>query len=87
MLVWNVIPARVVLYETVAVIGHISTGGIVAAVIDPHIPPVCLIVDIVNEVFRNSDGPELQYIHTAQFPVTTDTGIELKAIQILREVD
>ena len=87
MLVGNVIPARVVLYKAAAVVGHISTGGIVAAVIDPHIPPVCLIVDIINEVFRDFHTAELQHIHTAQLLVTTDTGIELKAIQILREVD
>ena len=56
-------------YKVAAVVGHIAIWGIVAAVVDPHVPPVCLIVDVVNQVLRHFHTAELQHIHTAQLLV------------------
>ena len=83
----NVIPARVVLNKITAVVMHISAGGVVAAVIDPGVPPKRLIVDIINKGLRDLDGPEVQNIQPTQLLIAYDTGLEVKAIQILREVD
>ena len=87
MLGGNVIPARVVLNEVATVVMHIPAGGVVAAVIDPGVPPKRLIVDIVNEGLRDLDGPEVQNIQPPQLLIAFDTGLEVKAVQILREVD
>ena len=83
----NILPPGIVLYEAAAIVEHIASGGEVAALIDADIPPVCLIVDLVDQMLRHFHTAELQHIHTAQLLVTMDIRIELKAIQILREVD
>ena len=87
MLRWNVIPAGVVLNKTAVVIEHIAAGGVVAVLVDPHIPPVCLIVDIVNEMLWDLDGAEVLDVHSPQRLVIVNIGVKLKAIQILRQVD
>ena len=83
----NILPPGIVLYEAAAIVKHIASGGEVAALIDADIPPVCLIVDVVDQMLRHFHTTELQHIHTAQLLVTMNIRIELKAIQILREVD
>lgn len=44
----NILPPGIVLYEAAAIVKHIASGGEVAALIDADIPPVCLIVDVVD---------------------------------------
>ena len=87
MFIRNILPPGIVLYEAAAIVEHIASGGEVAALIDTDIPPVCLIVDVVDQMLRHFHTAESQHIHTAQLLVTMDIRIELKAIQILREVD
>ena len=87
MLRGNVIPAGVVLNKTAVIVKHIAAGGVVAVLVDPHIPPVCLIVDIVNEMLRDLNGAEVLDVHSPQRLVIVNIGVKLKAIQILRQVD
>ena len=87
MFIGNILSPGIVLYEAAAIVKHIASGGEVAALIDADIPPVSLIVDVVDQMLRHFHTAELQHIHTAQLLVTMDIRIELKTIQIMREVD
>lgn len=48
VLVWNIVQPGIVLNEFALIGKHIATGGKVAALVNTNIPPVCLIVDVVN---------------------------------------
>ena len=46
--VWNIVQPGIVLNEFALIVEHIAAGGKVTALVDTNIPPVCLIVDVVN---------------------------------------
>src|SRR5699024_11849 len=46
--VGNVLPPVVVFNEAAAIVQHISAGGVVSILVEPNIPPVCLVVEIVE---------------------------------------
>ena len=58
MFVRNVLDAVIDLRKCPAA-PDIAAWGEVAVLVDADIPPVCLIVDIVNQFLRHRDGPEL----------------------------
>ena len=55
--------------------------------VDTHIPPVCLVVDVVDQVLRHRESFKLQDIHTAQFFLVLHSGIKLEAVKVLGQVD
>ena len=87
VLVWNIVQPGIVLHKGTSIIRHIATRSEVAAVIDTNISPVCLIVDVVNQVFRHLHSLKILNIHTAQFFFAVDIGVKIKAVKVLCQVD
>ena len=75
------------LHKVTPIIRHIASGSEVAAVIDTNIPPVCFIVDVVNQVFRHLHSLKILNIHTAQFFFAVDIGVKIEAVKVLCQVD
>lgn len=87
VLVGNVLPPVVVFNEAASIVQHIAAGGIVPILVEPNIPPVCLVVEIVEQVFRHIDGLHVLHIDAPQRFIVCHARIKLKAIQILRQID
>ena len=66
---------------------HIAAGGKVAVLVDPHVPPVCFIVEVREQVIGNINSLHILHIDAAQGFIVLHTGIKLKAIQVLRKID
>lgn len=62
----NVLRPVVILLEALRDCRHIPTGSEYAALVDTHIPPVCFIIEVVLNVLRYLDGPQLVGVKTAQ---------------------
>ena len=58
-----------------------------AVLVDPHVPPVCFIVEVREQVIGNVNGLHVLHIDAAQGFIVLHTGIKLEAIQVLCEVD
>ena len=58
-----------------------------AVLFKPNIPPVCLIVKIIQQVLRHVNGLHVLHIDAAQGFIVLDTRIKLVAIQVLRQID
>ena len=65
----------------------VPAGGEVPALVDPRIPPVCLIINVVDQVLRHRDGLKLLEIHPPQVLLGVNIGIKAVAVQVLREID
>ena len=87
VLVWNIVQPGIVLHKVTPIIRHIAAGSEVAAVIDTNIPPVCLIVDVVNQVLRHLHSLKILNIHTAQFFFVVDIGVKIEAVKVLGQID
>ena len=62
----DVLRSVVILLEALRDCRHIPTGSEYAAFVDTHIPPVCLIIEVVLNVLRYVDSPKLVGVKTAQ---------------------
>ena len=67
MFLWNVLRAVVILDKYAGVSGHIAAGSEYAVFPDLHIPPVCLIIEIVLDMLGYLNGVKLVRIKAAQF--------------------
>ena len=52
----NVLDPVVVLDEFAAVVQYIAAGGKVAVLVDPHVPPICFIIEVREQVIGNVNG-------------------------------
>ena len=87
MLCGNVLDPVVQLYKVVAYSGQIAAGGEVPALVQPHIPPVCLEVKIVDYIFGHLQPLHVLHINAPQRFIVRYAGVEVVAIQIVNEVD
>lgn len=85
--VGNVLPPVVVFNEAAAIVQHIAAGGVMPILVEPNIPPVCLVIEIVEQVFRHIDGLHVLHIDAPQRFIVCHARIKLEAIQILRQID
>lgn len=82
----NVLDPVVQLYKVVAYSGQIAAGGEVPALVQPHIPPVCLEVKIVDYIFGHLQPLHVLHINAPQRFIVRYAGVEVVAIQIVNEV-
>ena len=83
----NVLPP-VVVFNKLAAIGEEKTTFDKAAIlIDPHIPAIRLIIEIIPQVFGNVDHLHVLRVNTAQGFIIRHADIEIVAIQVFRKVD
>nr|DAO37335.1 MAG TPA: hypothetical protein [Caudoviricetes sp.] len=87
VLVWNIVQPGIVLNEFALIVEHIAAGGKMPVLVDTNIPPVCLVVDVINQVFRHLHGLKIQNIHTAKFFIVFYSGVKLEAVKVLGQVD
>ncbi len=85
MFVGNVLNPVVVLHKRAAA-HHIAARSKVSVLVDPHIPPVCLIINVVDQVLRHRDGLKLLDIHPPQLLLGVDVGIKIVAVQVLSQI-
>ena len=62
----NVIESVIVLDEFAAVVQHIAAGSKVAVLVEPNVPPVCLVIEIVEQVLRHIDSLHIFHIDAPQ---------------------
>ena len=79
--------AIVILMETVPGIPHIAQVGELAAFLQGDVPPVGLIVDVVAQMLRHLHGVQFLDVIPAQIVVVVDVGVNIVAVQVLRQVD
>ena len=87
MLRGNILHPVIPLHKVAAVIEHIAAGGKMAALVDPHVPPVGFKVEVGQHIIRHIQHFHFLDIDPAQRLLAVNTGVEVIAIQILREVD
>ena len=87
MLIRDVIQTRVMLHKGTVIIDYIAARAEKPALVDPGVPPVCLVVNVVHQMLRYLDCLKFLEIHTSQLFLAVNAGIKLIAIQILRQVD
>ena len=75
------------LYKVIAYSGQIAAGGEVPALVQPHIPPVCLEVKIVDYIFGHLQPFHVLHINASQRFIVRYAGVEVVTIQIVNEVD
>ena len=79
--------AIVILMETVPGIPHIAQVGELAAFLQGDVPPVGLIVDVIAQMLRHLHGVQFLDVIPAQIVVVVDVGVNVVAVQVLRQVD
>ena len=79
--------AIVILMETVPGIPHIAQVGKLAAFLQGDVPPVGFIVDVITQMLRHLHGVQFLDIIPAQIIVVVDVGVNVVAVQVLRQVD
>ena len=79
--------AIVILMETVPGIPHIAQVGELAAFLQGNVPPVGFIVDVVAQMLRHLHGVQFLDVIPAQIVVVVDVGVNIVAVQVLRQVD
>ena len=84
---WNIVQPGIMLDKFALIVEHIAAGGKMPTFVDTHIPPVCLVVDVVDQVLRHRESFKLQDIHTAQFFLVLHSGIKLEAVKVVGQVD
>ena len=77
----------VMLLEANRVRRHISAGSEYAALVDTHIPPVCLIIEVALNVLRYVDGPQLVGVKMAQPLIIGNIRVKAVEVKVLRQVD
>ena len=82
----NVLRPVVILLEALRDCRHIPTGSEYAALVDTHIPPVCLIIEVVLNVLRYVDSPKLVGIKTAQPFIIGNIRVKAVKVKVLRQV-
>ena len=83
----NVLPPVIVLHKLTSTAYHIAPVGKTAIFIDPHIPAIRLIVEIVQQMIGNINGIHILHIDTAQGFVIPHTGIKFVSVQVFHKVD
>ena len=73
--------------ETVPGIPHIAQVGELAAFLQGDVPSVGLIVDVVAQMLRHLHGVQFLDVIPAQIVVVVDVGVNVVAVQVLRQVD
>ena len=79
--------AIVILMEAVPGIPHIAQVSELAAFLQGDVPPVGLIVDVVAQMLRHLHGVQFLDVISSQIVVVVDVGINVVAVQVLRQVD
>ncbi len=79
--------AVVILPEAVPRIPDIAQIREGAALLQRHVPAVGLVVDVVSQMLRHLHDLQRLDVVPAQIVVVLDIGVDLVAVQILREVD
>ena len=77
----------VILMEAVPGIPHIAQVGELAAFLQGDVPSVGLIVDVVAQMLRHLHGVQFLDVIPAQIVVVVDVGVNVVAVQVLRQVD
>ena len=73
--------------EAVPGVPHIAQVGELAAFLQGDVPPVGLIVDVVAQMLRHLHGVQFLDIIPAQIVVVVDVGVDVVAVQVLRQID
>lgn len=81
----NVLRPVVILLEALRDCRHIPTGSEYAALVDTHIPPVCLIIEVVLNVLRYVDSPKLVGVKTAQPFIIGNIRVKAVKVKVLRQ--
>ena len=76
----------VILLEALRDCRHISTGSEYAALVDTHIPPVGFIIEVVLNVLRYVDGPQIVGVETAQPFIIGNIRVKAVKVKVLRQV-
>ena len=79
--------AIVILMEAVPGVPHIAQVGELAAFLQGDVPPVGLIVDVIAQMLRHLHGVQFLDIIPAQIVVVVDVGVDVVAVQVLRQID
>ena len=87
MLRGNVLHPVIPLNKFSAVIEHIAAGCKMAAVVDPCVSPVGFKVEVGQHIIRHIQHFHFLNVGSAQRLLAVNAGVEVIAIQILREVD
>lgn len=83
----DVLPPGIVFNEAAAVVHHIAAGGVVSVLVDPHIPAIAGIVDVVDQMLGDLQGFKVLDIHPAQFLVIPYPAVKLKTVEVLGQID
>ena len=65
----------------------VPARGEVPALVDPRVPPVCLIVNVVDQVLRHLDGSKILDIQAAQVLLAVNVRIKIEVVQVLGQID
>ena len=87
VLVGNVLDPVIVLDKLTAIVQHIAARGKVAVLFKSNIPPVSLLVKIIQQLLWHVNGLHVLHIDAAQGFIVLNAGIKLVAIQVLRQID
>ena len=87
MLRGNILHSVIPLHKAAAVIEHITAGGKMAALVDPHVPPVGFKIEVGQHIIRHIQHFHFLDVGPAQRILAVDSGVEVIAIQILCKVD
>ena len=82
----NVLDAVVHLLE-VAAAGQIARGGEVAALVDPHIPPIGFKIEVGQHIIRHIQQLHVLHIDAPQRFIVGHAWVQLVAVQIVNKVD
>ena len=63
---------------------HISAGSEYAALVDTHIPSVCLIIEVALNVLRYVDGPQFVGVKMAQPFIIGNIRVKAVKVKVLR---
>ena len=73
--------------EAVPGVPHIAQVGKLAAFLQSDVPPVGLIVDVIAQMLRHLHSVQFLDVIPAQIVVVVDVGVNVVAVQVLRQVD
>ena len=79
--------AIVILMEAVPGVPRIAQVGELAAFLQGDVPSVGLIVDVIAQMLRHLHGVQFLDVISAQIVVVVDVGVNVVAVQVLRQVD
>ena len=83
---WKTNKAHKVNSKIILPVNGIPTGSEYAALVDTHIPPVCLIIEVVLNVLRYVDSPKLVGVKTAQPFIIGNIRVKAVKVKVLRQV-